>query len=141
MQNTPSRKYMYLPRIHLKVGIHPQVVPFLVGFPVFLSCPSLQGKVPTCHRVGGSRIARFARSQGHSHQLVVDRAWSRPNHNAPWQRIGNATNLSHTIPWDWYIYLHLVDFYGKCTKVNIQYMDGMGTIYHDLCCEMGATKL
>ena len=20
-------------------------------------------------------------------------------------------------PWDWYIYLHLVDFYGKCTEI------------------------
>ena len=37
---------------------------------------------------------------------------------------------THTIH-VWYIYLHLVDFYGKCRKiyqVNIPYMDGMGHV-------------
>jgi len=33
-------------------------------------------------------------------------------------------NTNPYYPWDWYIYLHLVDFYG--TKVNIPYMDPMG---------------
>ena len=35
-----------------------------------------------------------------------------------------AQNVSHRIH-VWYIYLHLVDFYGKC-KISISPMDPMG---------------
>ena len=32
----------------------------------------------------------------------------------------------------WYIYLHLVDFYGKCRYLNIPYMDPMGLKFRHL---------